>query len=189
MFQDLARPFAYLSIRHHSDLPSVINWWVPGCLAVALTSASMFWGLELRLFGSEGVVPLLLGFVQTLTGFYLAALAAMATFDSPSMDRPMPGTPPVMKVVHNGALTEVNATRRRFLCSMFSYLTASSFALTVLSIFLIAAASGVKSLLSPDLVYVLRSLMLLCYLFAAAQMTAITFWGLYYMGERVHVED
>jgi cation transporter-like permease len=189
MFQDLARPFAYLSIRHQSGLPSFINWWLPGGLALLVASASVFGGVQLRLFGAEGLVQLLLGFVQTLTGFYLAALAAMATFDSPSMDRPMPGTPPVMQVKHNGELTEVDATRRRFLCSMFSYLTASSFAFTVVSIVIIATASGIKSLLNPDASLVLRSALMLGYLFAVAQMTTITFWGLYYMGERVHTDD
>lgn len=184
----LARPFSYLSMRHQSGTPGLINWALPFGAALVFGLGSYALGLDVRLFGDEGLVPLTLGFVQTLTGFYLAALAAMATFDSPSMDKPMPGSAPIMKVIHNGVLTAVEATRRRFLCSMFSYLTAFSFAFTVISILLISVAPSVSAWVSQPLSAYVQAVVATVYFFCIAQMTTITFWGLYYMGERVHIE-
>ncbi len=189
MLQYLARPFSYLTIRHSSFLPAMVNFVAPLLVAIAVFLASWLGNFKIQLFGDEGLISLSLGFVQTLTGFYLAALAAMATFSSASMDRPMPGETPVMKIIYNGHITEVNATRRRFLCSMFAYLTAVSFVITVASIFLVSTATGIKDLFSSPAITFIRNSLLVAYSFAIAQMTIITAWGLYYLGERVHIED
>jgi hypothetical protein len=131
-------------------------------------------------------VNLLLGFIQTLTGFYLAALAAMATFNNAGMDEIMPGKPPEITVKYNGTSTKVLATRRRFLCSMFAYLTVFSFLFTLFSIAVLSAGAASADLLVTESRHWFRLVFVFAYLFAVAHMTFITMWGLFYIGERVH---
>lgn len=68
---------------------------------------------------------LLSGFLQTIPGFYIAALAAIATLNSATMERPMAGTPPTEIIIESNPYREleVPVSRRLFLSSLFAYLS------------------------------------------------------------------
>jgi hypothetical protein len=53
----------------------------------------------------------LLGFIQNLPGFFIAALAAVATFGRADLDALMPGKPPRVSILYHGRPTEVELTR------------------------------------------------------------------------------
>ncbi|MCK1670190.1 hypothetical protein [Bradyrhizobium sp. 153] len=58
-----------------------------------------------------------------LTGFFIAALAAVATFGKQEMDDPMPGEPPVrLEHTINTETYYENLSRRRFLSFLFGYM-------------------------------------------------------------------
>ncbi|PAX17072.1 hypothetical protein CLI92_05870 [Vandammella animalimorsus] len=142
-------------------------------------------GLNIDFFGAQGVVDRLLSFTQTLTGFYIAALAAVSSFNSPHLDRIMPSPAPTMRVKYQGGYEKVELTRRRFLTSMFAFLTASSFIFNLCAIAALVVSPAIPAPVSawlwwPGSVW---------FLFLIAQMTCITFWGLYYLGERVLTPD
>lgn len=189
MSLELLRPFSYLTIKHDSNVPWWVNLWVPAILTVLLFVTGKLLGLTFTLFGGDGVVNLVLGFVQTLAGFYIAALAAIASFDSPYMDRPMPGTPPTMKVNYNGSRSTVDLTRRRFLSTMFAYLTACSLLVTVVSIIAIALSKAATQFAPMEAYAWIKWSFSFLYVFVFAQMISITLWGLYYLGERIHTPD
>lgn len=189
MLSDLIRPFAYLTIKHPSHIPLWVNWLVPGLFAIFSSVALWRMGLAVDLFGDNGLLARVLGFVQTMVGFYIAGLAVIAAFNSEHMDTIMPGTPPTMKVKYNGALTEVPATRRRFLCSMFAYLTALTFIASVVAIFALVLAKPISPLLADSVRVWLKTGVFGSVVFVSVQMTTITFWGLYYMGERMLTPD
>lgn len=187
---ELLRPISYLAIKHRDSKVWVINWLVPLVVGGSLTLLVYFAGCALNVYGDKGVISTTLAFVQSLPGFYLAALAAVATFNSASMDQLMPGTPPTCEVIYNGRLTEIKLTRRRFLSILFSYLTAASFFVTLLSIVLTTAAPAIKELIADDRVYVaLRTAGALLFFVSLAQMLTVTLWGLFYLGERIHTPD
>lgn len=191
MLTKLLRPFAYLTIRHPTNLPLWVNWWVPiiaSCMVVAVVG--LVAKTTVDVWGASGVISRFLGFVQNLPGFYIAALAAIATFNSESMQKIMPGTPPTMDIPHNGAImVQMKLTRRLFLSSMFAYLTALSLLLTIAAISGLAVADSVKATLPVYLYPWLKSAATMIYLMLAAQLLTVTFWGLYYLGERLHLAD
>ena len=106
----------------------------------------------------------------------------------------MPGEPPKVSIVYNGQLVAVDLTRRRMLCLMFSYLTAISFALTLILIVVTTFAEPLKMALGvlscgTTFIHALRWLVLFLLSLATVQLVVITLWGLYYMGERMHTPD
>jgi hypothetical protein len=191
MLNLLARPFAYLTISHPRKLPLWINWRLPmliSAMCVAITWFAL--PLTVDFWGEQGIASKTLGFVQSLPGFYIAALAAIATFGSEDMQKPMPGTAPTMTLPHNGGeIKNAKLTRRLFLSSMFAYLTALSFLLTIGTIILLAIAKSAAPLLDPDVRSVMKSIAAFVYLVFVTQLLTVTFWGLYYLGERLHLAD
>jgi len=189
MFLELQRPFSYLSIRHPDSGIWIVNWGIPLAVSAFFIIATAKMGIAIDVFGSSGVIAKILAFVQNLPGFFIAALAAVATFNSPAIDRKMPGIPPKVDVLYNGKLTPVDMTRRRFLCVMFAYLTVESFILTVVAILLTTYAAPIKDWIPEGGREVVKSLVTFAYLVFFVQMLCVTLCGLFYLGERLHTPD
>lgn len=189
MLTDLIRPFAYLTIEHPSRLPRRVNWHLPLALTLLITWGVVGGDLPINFFGDKGVLDRLLAFVQTLVGFYIAALAAVASFNSPHLDKIMPLPAPTMVINYGGGRQEVKATRRRFLSSMFAYLTALSFLFSISAIVVLSVGSAVATVFSSSLVQALKVVLMFCFTFGIVQLICITFWGLYYLGERMLTPD
>lgn len=188
MLVQILRPFSYLAIRHASRLPFYVNWVVPFIVAIFLVSL-FSWGVRADFFSGNGLLSKLLGFLQSLPGFYIAALAAISTFNNPDMLKPMPGDTPTMKVLYGGGLEVVRLTRRRFLSAMFAYLTALSIFLTLAAIFGLGIAQPIKDLLPATVHEIVRFLAGSVFFLFVGQMVCVTLWGLFYLGERIHTPD
>ena len=50
---------------------------------------------KISILGSKGIVDLINGILQILSGFYIASLAAIATASLPRLDEPMKGATPL----------------------------------------------------------------------------------------------
>jgi len=185
---DLLRPFSFLIVNHPSRLPLWVNWVLPILLTALAVLGLWLLGTPVNIYGGQGLLDRVLSFVQTLAGFYIAALAAVSSFNSPHLDRPMPSPAPTMYIKYNGVLQSVAATRRRFLTSMFAYLTALSIVLSLTAMTILVLAPALK-LSRPDAVPMLHWLGLFGFLFALFQMSCVTFWGLFYLGERMLTPD
>lgn len=185
---DLLRPFSFLTVKHPSRLPLWVNWMLPALLTALVVVGLWLLKAPVNIFGTQGLLERVLGFVQTLAGFYIAALAAVSSFNSPHLDRVMPAPAPTMYIKYNGALQSVAATRRRFLTSMFAYLTALSIVLSLVAMAVLVLAPVLK-LSWPNAAPKLHWVGLFGFLFALFQMTCVTFWGLFYLGERMLTPD
>lgn len=186
---EVIRPLGYLRIKHPSSLPILINWIFPVLFSSVVTSLLLFLHPQLDIFGANGLLSRLLGFFQSLPGFYIAALAAIATFNNPDMATLMPGKPPTMKVMYQQGWEVVKLTRRRFLSSMFAYLTAISLLGTFAMLIGLSAAPAIRDTLNCSTASVIKWVGAWCYLFVCAQLLFVTFWGLFYLGERLHTPD
>lgn len=187
MATHLLRPLAYLRISHDGSSLPWLNWGLPAVISGALVVGVGYYAPSINVFHGGGVLDKVLSFVQSLPGFYLAALAAVATFNRPDLDSLMAGTPPRAKIINaQGTLQEVPLTRRRFLCMMFAYLTALSFAITIAIIAGLALADPLTRSLSAPVAGTLRVVGAFAYVLLTAQMLVVTLWGLYYLGERMH---
>ena len=186
----LTRPLTYLQIKEIKGKDN-FDWKIP-FLSTLLTFL-FFWvtgNIDLaKIVGEGNLIDRFTGFIQNLPGFYIAALAAIATFNRPEIDHALVSdkkTPFVTAQIikNNGkkTLEDVRVTRRMFLCFLFSFLTAESFLLVILNKFAdIVTVSGNFEFLSYLYVFT--------YFLMFWQLIITTFFGLYYLGNRIHIND
>jgi len=173
----LLRPFSYLKIVHADKW--IYDWLVPAILtAFTMIFCCVFVPVG-DIAGSLGLVSSLVDFIGSLPGFFIAALAAVATFNKHDIDELM-ANPPKIEIIHHGNPLMVEMTRRRFLCVLFSYLTAISILLAVVGKF--SLFIEVSSTYKPLIIW----LGFFGFLFFMWQMITATILGLYYLGERLH---
>lgn len=176
----LTRPFAYLQVKHEDK--KLYDWVIPTMLSAASLVFLYFFSDLNRVAGSDGLLASLAGFIGNLPGFFIAALAAIATFNRKDIDQLVSGVPPQVKVLQGNHLIEIPLTRRRFLCLLFAFLTAESITLTLYAHFGLAA--------SPPFTGEAAVIAIWCYiaiyLFLLWQMIVATLFGLYYLGDRLH---
>ncbi|MNJ45221.1 hypothetical protein D3C77_403080 [compost metagenome] len=189
MFRHLLRPLAYLSIEHKQKWK--VDWLYPFILAAI--SVGVLFILKshgrMPIYSDGALISKILGFVQGLPGFFIAALAAIATFNKTDIDKTMPAPAPKLDIMIQGQSVAIELTRRRFLCSMFAFLAAESLILIVLSIFGQAISLPVKELVSEDFHVWASVLYMLVFMFVFWQMLITSFWGLFYLGDRLHQPD
>lgn len=189
MFELIINPFFYLKIRH--QFKAKADWALPLVLT-ALTLIGLWvvgWTRPVAFWSEPGVISRVLGFTQGLPGFYIAALAAIATFNKLDIDKKMPAPAPRLKIHVRGVGQEIELTRRRFLCLMFAFLTAESILLIVIAICALGSAAGLKASLPSFLIEPMYWIGAAIFLFVFWQMVVVTLWGIYYLGDRLHQVD
>lgn len=187
VINQLLRPvFGYLAIQHPTK--RFVDWVLPAGLSLIATLVIYLSRTNLNFFGSGGVISLVLGYIQNLPGFYIAALAAVATFARPDIDVLMPGDPPprILSEDNRGVVNLIQLTRRRFLSLLFAFLTIECIFLTLLSIAMIVAAPGILHLLDELGHKIAYAVTVFFYFLILFQLLIATLWGLYYLGERIH---
>lgn len=182
------KPLNYLAIKWEVEgnfskktfditFPLVIAMFISIVLVVIEIVFSGQTTQKLNIFASD-ISTLLAGFLQTIPGFYIAALAAIATLTSPTMDREMDGVAPT----ENGEPLK----RRPFLARLFSYL---SFISLILYFFILVLRYmyQLDILATGQVVYsIVYFVCLTLFIFLLVQLMFLTFLGLYYLGQRIH---
>ncbi|EIG3558839.1 hypothetical protein FW381_004759, partial [Escherichia coli] len=139
------------------------------------------------LFDDNGFIKSIVSFISNLPGFYIAALAAIATFNRAEIDLPLISNErnasiEIKVTKENGKVvnSEEVLTRRLFLCMLFSFLTALSIVIIILN-----------AIFSPLINVYQNSIVLMVYTvvftFLVWQLLVSTFFGLYYLGNRIHM--
>lgn len=181
----LFRPLAFLNVFHKDILP--IRWTIPLIIALLVTSClSTFhiaYGFDL--FSEKGFFERIFGMLSILPGFYIAALAAVATFGHKDMDNILPSPAPTLTYYERGKPVPRKLTKRQFVSLLFSFLTLESlFLFLFLSITLPAAHLPI--LLNSNLKEILAVIYTFCVLLVLSQLFVITMYGLYFLGDRIH---
>lgn len=181
----LLRPFGYLSIQH--PYKWIVDWLYPSLLSIITISAIFAAGVQSTHYASGGLISLILSFVQSLPGFYIAALAAIATFGRSDIDNVIPEPTPKVIVKFRGSTNIIDLTRRKFLAMLFAFLTAQSIVIVGFSIFLISFGTPIYKIDSSGahIGMYLSGALLLLYFVMLYQMLIATFWGLYYLGYKL----
>ena len=116
---ELFTPLLFLRVKH--AVKPFYDVVYPLVFAVAAGSIILWWPHEFALVGQDSLVQALNSLIGILIGFYIAALAAVATFDRPEMDELMKGDPATLDLP--GRDTPLLLTRRIFLTLLFGHLT------------------------------------------------------------------
>ena len=174
----LLTPAKYLTIRATTYDKIWVDWVFPALAALVVTYAWVRWPAVVPLAGKSGLIESIGALMQVLVGFYVAALAAVATFTGSSLDE---------NVI--GMTMDGKPLRRRLLLSyLFGYLALLSLALYVLMLFKgvpVAAAQHVIAPVGLAIKYVAAFI----YQFIFWQMIFVTLFGLFYLTDRIHRSD
>ena len=181
----LLRPFAYLWIEG-ADKRS-FDLWLPAVAALVATSCAA-WARP-QLYMPNGVFAQVGSMVQNLPGFYIAALAAVATFQRNSLDTLLPAPTPTINTFINGTWMPIQLTRRRLLTLLFSYLSALSFAVYLSITFANAFAPTISGATVEWFRPFVSAFGATVLFFLIAHMLSVTLFGLYQIGERIFQAD
>jgi hypothetical protein len=189
ILRQIFQVFAFGKVRHE-QLSPLLHW---GPLFCAAAAALVFFVLPIppKLTGDGSLSRHMITVFSIMPGFYIAALAAVATFNRDEMDLVMPDPAPELKLSTRGRSSWVKVTFRMFTSHLFSYLTAMSFS----AVFFFVAAD----LTAPSIDFVFnnyvnnfyfRLLARLAYVATAAwiasKIVVTTMIGLYFLAERMH---
>ena len=195
----LFSPLRYFRIRHTDDKSynfskSVKVWYdfyIPLFIAFAITITLFCYKIPFSFFAENGVVKQFSQMLSFLAGFYITALAAIASFNRKDLDNPTKGTP--LKI-YKGAINQKTGqpfgdhilTRREYLCMLFGYLAFMS-----INLFLVGVLSELFHPLVVELIYnhpFTRFVFLFTYLYLLSHIIVTTFIGIFYLSERIHQE-
>lgn len=176
IWYQLTRPLSYLKIKH--DDKWIYDWMVPLLFTLAsILIATKLIGLD-GVTNDGGLIDNIVQFISNLPGFFIAALAAVATFNKDDIDKTM-DNPPRIEIIAHGNVRMIEMTRRRFLCVLFSYLTAISIFIVIFTRMALAIEYGADN---DYFAWIGVTL----FFFIFWQMITATVLGLYYLGERLH---
>lgn len=186
MIWTIFKPFNYLTIKAENGSKIVVDIYVPFVLSLIITIFLLFLNIKhnINIFDStHKTTANIIGFVQTLPGFYIAALAAIISFPNQSLDKYMSNPAMIIQREYEDRLT-----RRRLLCYLLAYLAFIGIVICLLIIF-VEFCHSFSLGFHPWLItigYLIISFILFFFLF---QLVLLTFTCLWYLGERIHFND
>jgi hypothetical protein len=184
VLSQLLTPISYLKIRQ--EVKPWFDWYVP--LIITVVSFSILFALpkEVSVFGEAGLVFFITDLIKVLTGFYIASLAAIATFNKESMDELLAGSPAELMIDRGTGPKLAKLSRRRFLCYLFGYLAFMSLAIYFIGAAVSLVAGSFASLSGSILGDCLKWVFVFVYLFFTANLLTTTLLGLHFMTDRIH---
>tara|TARA_Y100000296_G_scaffold77626_1_gene99406 strand:+ start:1535 stop:2152 length:618 start_codon:yes stop_codon:yes gene_type:complete len=175
----LLSPLAYLKIHHPQK--RVVDFLLPTIFSALVTFILVYFSDNLVILEKDGVVESFSKLVQFLTAFYVAALAAIATFPSKNMDVPTDGT---SLKLNNRVLT-----RRQFLSYMFGFLSIEGFTVIFLSqiaILMHDPIAQLESVIGDGGYEILRIASVFIFNLSIASLLFTTLYAVYYLTEKIH---
>lgn len=182
----LLRPLDYLEIKHSSKRR--YDLWLPLAIATVCTAGYVSLPETISLVSPTGVTSQIQELVKILAGFFIAALAAIATFQKPDLDRVMAGNPPTLEEFDEDEGRDVTRalTRRRFLCFLFGYLAFLSLALFIATATALIVKPWIMTTFPPSYLGLTRGVGAFVFFFGFWHMMSIAMLGLYYLTDRLH---
>jgi hypothetical protein len=182
----------YLRIRQGVSLfksKAVYDWALPIIISVPATYIG--YKYSEGIFSEKGVIGGFQKLLEILVPFYIAALAAVATFAREGLDEPLKGHAATLSIRHaSGAWIEHVLTRRQFICYLFGYLAFISLVLFVGILFL-NLLSHKSSVVATEIFgeYLPFAKVVVIYIFMLPiwQMIVTTLLGIYFLSERLMV--
>lgn len=182
----LAFPVNFIRIRFSFHEYVLFVFPVAAGALVSLTLAVL---PGVPIAGRAGLIGGMNSLLGVLAGFYIAALAAVATFTSPSIDGQFLGERPVLKHEIAGTSDDLTLNRRQYLSMMFGFLSLSSLLLYVVGVlFSTVPNTAFRDFIewSPLSFHIARFLLCLCYFSALALIMTTTMLGLYFLSFAIH---
>lgn len=175
MLDKLFKPLGYIGIKHSEK-----RWYdifIPAILAVLIGTIIFTLPKPIALIGKDSLISLVNGILQILSGFYIASMAAVATFQKEGMDKVMDGIPPTL----NGKVL----TRRNFLTYLFGYLAFMSILMYFVGGFIQLSASSI-SFWMIEFHRFFKFCLVVLYLFVVCNILTTTALGMHFLIDKIH---
>lgn len=180
-------PLRYIRIKYPDK--RILEVFFPMIFATGFLIVDFFTAGGLNVIGERGLVDKFSSLIQILSGFYIAALAAIATFQNSTIDDVMSGSPPtIVEPDSNGFFGVVELTRRRFLSYMFGYLAFISIGLFFLGV-VVELIAPILKIVIPGYIDYFQSFFVFVYTYVFFSMMLTTFLGLYFLSYRIHLVE
>lgn len=122
----------------------------------------------------------------TLPGFYIAALAAVSSFQSTYLDQTIEGDGAQIRVLTKGTMHDIDLTYRMYISYLFSYLSVVSLLLFILLSLSDEVTDSISHIVKGDLLSILNVIGSLSLSFWIWNLITTTLHGLYFLAERMH---
>jgi hypothetical protein len=149
-------------------------------------------GIGLSVFDHNELVKRILDLLALMIVFYMAALAAVATFERKGIDEPLKGDDALLRVRHHdgGDWVEKKLTYRQFISYVFGFLSFLSLLLYLFIVFMAVAWPEIKSHFSNNywnffISKIADPLMLFAVAFCIWELTITSLLGIYFLTERI----
>lgn len=186
--RDLPKAFTALAFwkLKSPDLPWH-QWQFPSIITILVIATLAWIPKKPPVLGSAGLVDSVNALLSVLVGFYIAALAAVASFPNEALDREMKGACPTLTSKRAGAVVEERLTRRRFLCIVFGFCSFLAMAIYFMGVGTRILAPSVNW--RGPLIFgwpFMELAWLLIYVAALSSLAVATLLGMHYLVERMH---
>ncbi len=189
--RQLFSPMKYLSIRHGDDLfhsKRVYDYVLPLTLTLGTCATFYYLKLEFSILDKADSVKRILDLLALMIVFYLAALAAVATFDRKGIDTLLRGGDALLAVrSHDGGkYIDIKLTYRQFISYLFGYLSFLSLCLYVTIIGVSIVWPKLKQLIETNsLVIWSDRIIFFVVIFFLWQLIFTSLLGIYFLTERI----
>ena len=143
-------------------------------------------------FKNGGFLDKIITLTSALTGFYVAALVAAATFSHPDLDKTITAGP-IALITKDADGTKVSEalTRREFVCTIFGYLAFLALVMSVLSSIAIGMSDAdfFKAHSNDSFVWYGSRIGVILFSVMAGHLVVATSLGLYYLMDRLYRRD
>ncbi|MBT1949059.1 hypothetical protein KKZ58_14270 [Enterobacter kobei] len=177
LFAKIITPIDYLMISHNEK--KWFDFVLPIIASGIVVLVINFLPKNISLIGKDSLISLVNGILQILSGFYIASMAAVATFQKKGMDDVMDGVAP--------RLRGKKLTRRRFLTYLFGYLAFISITLYFIGGAVQLISSSIKDLHLAQYNW-LRNICLFIYMSFVCNILSTTALGMFFMIDKMHEE-
>ena len=182
-------PLKYFRLRNSEK--SGLDWIATAILTVAIASPYIFLDGSV-FFKNGGFLDKLLVLTPALTGFYVAALVAAATFSHPDLDKTITAGPIALiaKDADGHRISEA-LTRREFVCTIFGYLAFLALVFSVLSSIAIGISEADFFKEYSNSIILWYGIRVVVIIFSAmiSHLIVVTSLGLYYLMDRLYRRD
>lgn len=194
-FKQLGVPLRYLVIRQGDGWfasKATYDFLLPILLSLLTVSALYGLGIPVGFLSDKGIVVGIVSLLNLVIAFFIAALAAVATFDRKGLDDVMKGRPALLKLpTRSGEKKDYSLTNRQFVCYLFGYLS-------FVSLFFLISIHFVR-LFGPELfsripdsfclIDFLKLAIAGIFFFVLWQIVVTMFLGIYFLCDRLQFMD
>ncbi|WP_149163181.1 hypothetical protein [Azospirillum brasilense] len=178
-------PMRYLRITHPEK--TVYDVILPLCAVAISLGAYNLLPIKPALLGDNGILKDIKDVLALLIAFFVAALAAVATFSRPGLDEVMKGShPPSILVYQHSQKWLQPLTRREFLCYLFGYLSSLSLLLFMVIVAAKIFAPSLHQWISEDTYAALKYVFIAFFSGACGHLFISTLLALYYLTDRIN---